>query len=232
MLVGHTPTTSIRPGQVRLVVARLDAPFGPPLAETDKVEVTLTVDTGLEDADVKAREGPQGLRQGRILRLIDEALEQNGVLTEEDLARALGVADRTIRRDVAALKAAGHLIHTRGHVKGVGRGQTHKVRIIELWLDRTGFDKMARWMHHSPQAIQRYVSTFLRIVMLHRQEVPNAEIAFLTQTSERLVEDYLAVYEAAMTHPHRRAKLEEELARVPGQPPSDAAEAKKGGVAV
>ena len=76
---------------------------------------------------------------------------------------------RTIRRDVRILKRAGHLIQTRGFVKGVGRGQTHKVRIIELWLDREGYDKIARWMHHSPQAIKRYVSAFLRIVVLHRQ---------------------------------------------------------------
>lgn len=50
MLVGGVPSAAVRPGQVRLVVASLKAPFGPPLAETDKVEVTLTVDAGAEDA--------------------------------------------------------------------------------------------------------------------------------------------------------------------------------------
>lgn len=128
--------------------------------------------------------------------MTEEALEQGGVLTQEDLARALGVHRRTIVREVKALKAEGHLIQTRGAVKGVGRGQTHKVRIIELWLDREGYDKIARWTPHSPQAIKRYVSTFLRIVVLHRQETPVEEIAFLTQASARLVKDYLEVYEA------------------------------------
>jgi hypothetical protein len=69
-------------------------------------------------------------------------------------------------------------------------------------------------MHHSPQAIKRYVSTFLRIVVLHRQGSPIEEIAFLTRASERLVKDYLAVYEAVLAHPHRWEKLEEELGRV------------------
>ena len=216
MLVGGTPTSTVRPGQVRLVVSSLKAPFGPPLAETDKVEVTLTVDAGAEDAVIKAREGSTGMRQGRILRLLEEALEQGGVLTQEDLARALNVDVRTIRRDVRALRGEGHLVHSRGQLKGVGRGQTHKVRIIELWLDREGYDKIARWLHHSPQAIKRYVSTFLRIVVLHRQGTPVEEIAFLTQSSVRLVEDYLAVYEAALAEAHRREKLEEELARVSG----------------
>jgi transposase len=214
MLVGGPSSSAVRPGQVRLVVTSLKAPFGPPLAETAKAEVTLTVDAGVEDAVVKAQEGPESLRRGRILRLTEEALEQGGVLTQEDLARALGVDVRTIRRDVGALKTEGHLIQTRGVVKGVGRGQTHKVRVIELWLDREGYDRIGRWLHHSPQAIKRNVSTFLRVVALHRQGASVEEIAFLTQLSVRLVKEYLKVYEAALATPHRREKLEEELARV------------------
>jgi transcription initiation factor IIE alpha subunit len=226
MLIGEVLPTAIRPGQIRVVVASLKAPFGPPLKETDKVEVTLTLDAGAEDIEVKAQEGSKGLRRGRMLRLIEEALEQGGVLTQDDLAWILKVSNRTIRRDIRDLKAEGHVIQTRGFVKGVGRGQTHKVRVIELWLDREGYEKIARWLHHSPQSIKRYVSAFLRIVVLHRQETPVEEIAFLTRTSERLVRDYLAIYEAAMAVPHRREKLEEDLARVSGWRPRPA-ETKK-----
>ena len=228
MLIGTVPPSAIRPGQVRLVVASLAAPFGPPLEETDKVEVTLTVDGGAEDAEVKAREGSEAVRQGRILRLAEEALEQDGVLTQEDLARVLKVSARTIRRDVQRLKAEGHTVQTRGFVKGVGRGQTHKVRVIELWLDREGYDKIARWLHHSPQSIKRYVSAFLRIVTLHRQEANVQEIAFLTRTSNRLVGEYLKLYQAAMQVPHRREKLEEELVRVSPRPQPGPREGKKG----
>jgi|WetSurMetagenome_2_1015567.scaffolds.fasta_scaffold187769_2 hypothetical protein len=230
LLVGTAPASVVRPGQVRLVVASLKAPCGPPLAETAKVEVTLTVDTGTEDATVKVQAGLEGQRRGRILRLTEEALEQGGVLTQEDLARTLGVEARTIRRDVQSLKAEGHLIHTRGQVKDVGRGQTHKVRIIELWLDRQGYDQIARRMYHSPQSIQRYVSLFLRVALLHQQGTPVTEIAFLTQTSARLVEDYLAVYQAAAQVPHRHEKLEEELARVSARRTASSDEAKKGEV--
>jgi hypothetical protein len=98
---------------------------------------------GADDAEVQAQQGREGLRRGRIVRLLDEALEQGGVLTEEDLARVLYVTRRTIERDVRALRAEGHLIQTRGHVKGVGHGQTRKVRIIELWLERAGYDQIA-----------------------------------------------------------------------------------------
>ena len=108
MLVGGVPSSAVWPGQIRLIVTRLKAPFGPPLAETDKAEVTLTVDAGAEDAKVKARQGIDGLRQEQILRLTEEALEQGGVLMQEDLARVLGVHRRTIVREVKVLKAEGH----------------------------------------------------------------------------------------------------------------------------
>lgn len=228
MLVGGLPTMALRPGQARLVVAKLDAPFGPPLTETNKIEVTLTVDAGTEDVEVVKREGREGVRRGRILRLTAEALEQGGVLTQEDLARVLAVDKRTILRDVQALQAEGNLVHTRGRLKGVGRGQSHKVRIIELWLDREGYDKISRWVHHSLQSIKRYISTFQRIAVLHREGMPVTEIAFLTRSSAKLVKDYLALYEAALTVGHRREKLEEELARV--MPRQEAGEEAKGGM--
>lgn len=230
LLLGQASPERVRPGQVRRVVASLKAPFGPPLAETSKLEITLTVDSGIDDATVMAEQGREALRRGRILRLIDEALDQGGVLTQEDLAQVLGVGARTIRRDVRALKEAGELLHTRGQLKGVGRGQTHKVKIIELWLDRAGYDVISRQVHHSPQAIKRYVSTFLRLALLHREGKDHKEIAFLTQSSARLVADYLVIYEAAMQNETRRAKLEEEIERVGGSQTSGAAQAaQKGG---
>jgi len=223
-----TPT-GIRPGQVRLVVARLDAPFGPPLVDSAKLEVTLTVDAGREDVTVATQEGREELRRGRILRVLAEAVEQGGVLTQEDLARVLSVDVRTIRRDIQQLKAEGHTIDTRGPVKGVGRGQTHKVKISALWLDRQGYDKIARWVHHSPQAIKRYVTTFLRMVLLHQQDRAASEIAFVTATSGRLVQDYWALYQSAQAHPSQRAKLEAELARVSAWPGAASPAAEKGG---
>ena len=68
------PSAQVRAGQVRLVVASLRAPFGPPLTETERVTITLTVDAGPADAAVLAQEGRLGVRQGRILRLSETSL--------------------------------------------------------------------------------------------------------------------------------------------------------------
>ncbi|MBN1660558.1 MAG: AAA family ATPase [Anaerolineae bacterium] len=100
--------------QVRFDLARPEALAGRPLRAGEMVTVMWTVDAGLEDERLGQREGKVALRRARILRLLAEAGEQGGVPTHADLARALDVTERTIRRDVAALRAAGHLIHTRG----------------------------------------------------------------------------------------------------------------------
>lgn len=204
----------VRPGQMRVAVANLNAPIGLPVSEADKIKVILTIDAGAEDEEVKTREGATGLRRGRILRLLEEALEQGGVLTQEDLAHLLNVDVRTIRRDIHALQSEGHTIQTRGQLKDNGQNQSYKVRIIELWLNRTDQDQMARWLHHSPQAIQRNIKKFFEVISLHQEDMPEDEIAELIQTPARLVQDYLKMYEAALRIPGQRAKLKEELARL------------------
>jgi len=71
-------------------------------------------------------------------------------------------------------------------------------------------------MHHSPQAIKRYVNTFLRVVTLYRQGMTESEIAFVVGASVKLVKDYLGVYEQAQGRKHQLEKLNEEIIRVNG----------------
>ena len=66
------------------------------------------------------------------------------------------------------------------------------------------------------------------MVVLYRKGLPVEEIAFLTQSSEKLVEDYLALYTAALRTASRLEKLEEELKRVDGQQTPQ----KKGGLKI
>lgn len=103
--------SQIVPQEGRLVVLlpRADAPQGRPLRDDEYVTVTWTVDAA-EDAAIQ---GKAARRQRRILRLLDEAEAQGAVPRDQDLARALGMSLRTLRRDVAALRAAGHALPAR-----------------------------------------------------------------------------------------------------------------------
>jgi biotin operon repressor len=188
-------STRQRLGQIRQVIASAKAPHGRPLCQTDMVDVIWTLDAGEEDLQVLKEYGRVALRQARLLRLVDEALDQGGVPTQEDLARVLGVSVRTIRSDIATLKRQGYHVVTRGQLQGTGRGQTHKVLIVELYLKRYTYSEIMRRTHHSAQAIKRYLRTFGQVVMLTRKGLNSSEIAYAVGVSERLAQEYLALYQ-------------------------------------
>ncbi|MEA1964159.1 MAG: DUF1670 domain-containing protein [Candidatus Aerophobetes bacterium] len=194
-LEGISRSENIHPGQIKEVVLAKDEPSGRPLSQLKKVEVILTLDAGGEDLDVLSKYGRNYLREVRILRLIEEALDQGGILTQEDLSRILKVDVRTIKRDIAHLRKLGYLVHTRGGVKGIGRGKSHKVAIVELYLQRYTYTQISHKTKHSPFAIKRYLTTFSRIINLKRKGVAPEEIAFLLGISSHLTEEYLTLYQ-------------------------------------
>lgn len=194
-LEGGSHPRNIRPGQIKEVVLAKDASSGKPLSQLKKIEVTLTLDAGEEDLDVLSKYGRTHLREVRILRLVEEALDQGGILTQEDLSRILKVDVRTIKRDIARLRGAGYLVPTRGWVKGIGRGKSHKVAIVELYLQRYTYTEISRRTRHSPFAIKRYLITFSRVINLKRKGVVPEEIAFLLGISSHLTKEYLMLYQ-------------------------------------
>lgn len=203
----------LRPGQVRVILTRYDAGHGRAVRDTPMTEVVWTVDAGLEDREVLQQHGRPALRQVRLQRLLDEALAQGAVATQEDLAQALHISLRTIKRDCIALQAQGVYLPTRGHLHGIGRGQTHKAQIVRLWLLGATYDQIARQTRHSLSAIQRYVQTFVRIVDLHRQGFSDSQIALLLSVGLPLVREYLAVYQQNAT-PECRERLAAQMERL------------------
>ena len=71
--------SALKPGQTRVILAKREAHPGRPLRETEKTQVTWTVDAGTEDLQVKQQHGQTGLRRVRIQRLVLEAVEQGKV---------------------------------------------------------------------------------------------------------------------------------------------------------
>lgn len=88
---------------------RTTAPTGRPLAESDFVDVSWMV----SHPDDWAVAEPAFRRRRRVLRLTAEAIEQGASARVADLASALEVSDRTIKRDLAQLRREGHRPHTR-----------------------------------------------------------------------------------------------------------------------
>jgi len=210
-------TSALRAGQIKLVTTAASAPHGRPMTDLDKCEVIVTLDAGPEDVAVWREHGATALRRVRILRLTDEAFEQDGLFTEEDLAWVLGAAVRTIRRDIRTLRDQGYAVRTRGYHLSIGRGQTHKVLIVEQYLRHQSFTDIAHRTKHSLDAIQRYVQTFGRIVYLMRRGTSIPEMAFLVGVGDKTVQQYLDLY-TRYNRPEYQDRLDEISAPPTGQP--------------
>jgi hypothetical protein len=181
-------------GQMLVTVVSKKEPSGKPLSAMKKVGVIVTVDGGLADLEVLRHFGGLGLRRVRMLRMTEEAVDQGGVLTQEDLARLLQTDVRTIRRDIAALRHDGHWVPTRGTVHEIGRGQSHKAKIVEMYLQRMTYTEIVRRARHAASSIKRYVETFGRVVVLWEKGVREPrEIAYVVGISERLAHEYLGL---------------------------------------
>jgi len=109
--------------------------------------------------------------------------------------RPLCTSRSSIKRDMAQLRAAGIDVPTRGQVKDIGRGVSHKSQIVGDWLAGYTFSQIKSRRWHTVHSIERYCRDFQRIVRLHCHGLSVADIRRSTGLSERLIGEYLALYQ-------------------------------------
>jgi DNA-binding transcriptional ArsR family regulator len=88
-------------------------PRGRPLRPDELVEVIWNLGPPAQ-REVGHPANKAATRQELLLRLCAEASAQDAEPTVGDLAEVLGVTPRTVDRDIAALRAAGETLVTRG----------------------------------------------------------------------------------------------------------------------
>jgi len=182
-------------GQMTYLAVSAETPPGSAVVECPRIAITLTLDS---PDDLEAlRTGVAALRRSKIQRLTVEAQEQGALLTQEDLARLLCTSRSTIKRDIVELRAQDVAVPTRGQVKDIGRGVSHKAHIVGDWLAGYTFSEIQRRRWHSIGSIERYCGDFLRVVRLHAQGLAVGEIRIGSGLSERLVQEYLDLYAKA-----------------------------------
>jgi DNA-binding SARP family transcriptional activator/predicted ATPase len=103
------------PHTVEVRLPRADAPTGRPLDDHDLQVVQWTI----QHPDDDLINSPIDRRRHRLIRLLDEAEVEGAAPSIDDLANALAVSDSTVRRDLSALRKAGHRVITRGQRKKV-----------------------------------------------------------------------------------------------------------------
>lgn len=186
---------SFKPGQLLFQCLSKNCGASVPIAEAEIVQVILTLDAGDEDMQIRKKEGVIGLRQHRLYRLCSETYAQDGLLTVEDLAyRLLNVGERTICRDLKALRERGCYPPLRSTVKDIGRTVTHRAVIIQNWLQGDELSDLKRKFHHSFSAIENYINTFKRVVALDADGYEIEQIAYVLKVSRQLADVYVLMW--------------------------------------
>jgi hypothetical protein len=199
---------AMKPGQIQFEVVAIENGSQKKLSECKMVSVVLTLDQGEEDLDVKARSGVQGLRRYRLQRIANEAFQQGGLLTIEDIAnRLLNCGERTLCRDLKALKDQDIVLPLRSTIRDMGKSITHRALIVKHWLHGKEYSEIARTTNHSIEAIANYVDKFKRVVCLAKNNYEIKTIAFLAKLSPNLAQEYYNLYKEEDTMPHRQEEL-------------------------
>jgi hypothetical protein len=193
---GNGPMVS---GQVLWTCVSRQSPHGKPLEACEKKTVALTVHSPADRHAVLTYKGQSrsaSMRMHKICRITEEALDQGGVLSQEDLAELLFTDVRTVRRNIAFLRKEQEItVRTRGVVHDIGPSVTHKGKAIELWLDGQEPVEVARSINHSLKAVERYLQHFSRCVFLRRKGFTPIQIAMTVGISSASANEYLTIYQ-------------------------------------
>ena len=151
------------------------------------------------------------MRKHKVIRMANEAFDQGGLLTQEDLAVLLCSSRRTIRRDIKELKVQGIEVPTRGTLQDIGPGVTHKSKVVKMWLEGYEYTDIERKTCHSGFSVQRYLSGFSKVVRFYSRGYSLPEIRELADMSERLIQEYLDLYEIFKDRPESQIRFQQIL---------------------
>ena len=203
-------TASMKPGQILFEVVSVENSAKEKLSDCQMKAVVLTLDAGTNDLEIREREGVIGLRRHRLERIANEAFQQGGLLTVEDIAnRLLNCGERTVTRDIKALKDKGICLPLRSIIRDMGRSISHREMIVKHWLLGMEFSEISRRTNHSIEAIANYIEKFKRVVCLAKDNHEISTIAFLVKISVSLAQQYYDLYQTLEIVPNREKELDE-----------------------
>ena len=201
---------SMKPGQICFEVVSVENSAQLRLADCQMKTVILTLDAGVADLQIRENEGVIGLRRHRLERIANEAFQQGGLLTVEDIAnRLLNCGERTVTRDIKVLKDKGICLPLRSTIRDMGRSISHREMIVNLWLRGKEFSEISRQSCHSIEALSNYVEKFKRVVCLAKDNHEIKTIAFLVKISVPLAQQYYDLYQTLEIADFREKELDE-----------------------
>lgn len=203
-------SSTMRPGQILFEVVSVENGPQKKLSDCKMVSVILTLDAGGKDLAIRQERGVIGLRRHRLQRITNEAFQQGGLLTVEDIAnRLFNCGEKTLSRDIKAFKEQSIVLPLRSTIKDMGKSITHRTLIIKEWLLGKEYSEIARKTNHSIEAVANYVDKFKRVVCLAKDNHEINTIAFLVKLSPSLTGQYYQLYLDIESVPHRKEELDD-----------------------
>ncbi|MFQ5343797.1 MAG: DUF1670 domain-containing protein [Anaerolineae bacterium] len=222
-------------GQIAYQAIAVDEPPGKPLVQCQKVSVHLTL---FAEADLRvwAQSGSEALRRLRVHRLVHEALLQGGALSQEDLACLLGLSLRSVKRIFAYYREQDLRLPSRGEIRDIGPGVSHKIPIIRKYVQDLSFSRISQALgNHGIDSMTRYLRHFALVMILHDRGLSRGQMQSVIGLSENLIAQYQALYAELNTPEHarplerlKRSVLQVDPLPVPETPLALPAGAKKG----
>ena len=185
--------SKVKKGQIlwQAVAKNETSSYGKSMSDTKTVPVVLTL---VSDEDINMRIKGTSLTQIRknvTERIMKEADEQRGTLSQTDIALLLDISRASVGKYIREIqKEKGIILPYRGTIHDMGPTVTHKREIVRLKLQKMSTPEIARRTNHSEKAVDRYINDYERVARISGSFEP-IDIAYITNLSESLVIEYL-----------------------------------------
>lgn len=193
----YPETSHLRPGQISWPTVHKDekGSYGKSIANTRLTSVVLDL---VQVGDAAERAEGKRLREVKkeaVARLCVQAYEQNGCMTNTELAVLLKISPFTVGKYIAEFELEKQtVLPRRGTIHDMGPSLTHKKIIIQkLFIEQKTVQQVSRETYHSFPAIERYITAFKQILLCWKKGMSLEEIAFSVRKTKRLVKEYLNI---------------------------------------
>src|SRR5690554_1148688 len=131
-----------------------------------------------EDLELLKKVSSAERDKARIVRLINSAYEQGGLLTVEELALLVNRSPLSVSKRIKEYQEEHQVVlPIKGNKLDMGPGITHKKIILELYEKKVAAPDIAKRVKHSLEAVDRYIKDYERVKFLVRRGMNINEIS-------------------------------------------------------
>jgi len=180
-------------GQIIYYAVKIGQPASKPIKDCELIPVKLTL---LDDSDpsFQNKNGLQALNIRIMERICREAIEQQAVLSAEDVSTIMHISEKTVQRYKEIITRSGNKIILRGDSADMGPASCHREAVVRLFIQGYSESDIALRTNHSLDCVESYIYDFLRVSLLFRDGYKAIQICRFTKLSKRKIYEILALY--------------------------------------